>query len=183
MAAVAASTADRAAMASAISGTVLQAFNHGVIASALFFGIAILETRSRGQRGLNDFGGLRAQTPVFCGLFGIAVFASLGLPGLSGFVGEFLMFNGAFAITPAPAAVSVIGLLLTAVFLLRMLRKVFWGPLKPSLANWQDLTTAERWVFGAAVLLIVLFGLVPSIALDFANPAIVQLLDLLRPLP
>jgi NADH-quinone oxidoreductase subunit M len=183
MAAVAASTADRAAMASAISGTVLQAFNHGIIASALFFGIAILETRSRGQRGLNDFGGLRAQTPVFCGLFGIAVFASLGLPGLSGFVGEFLMFNGAFAITPAPAAVSVIGLLLTAVFLLRMLRKVFWGPLKPSLANWQDLTKAERWVFGMAVLLIVLYGLVPSIPLDFANPVIVQLLDLLSPLP
>lgn len=183
IAAVAASTTDRSAMSSAISGTILQAFNHGIIASALFFGIAILETRSRGQRGLNDFGGLRAQTPVFCGLFGIAVFASLGLPGLSGFVGEFLIFNGAFAITPGAAALSVLGLLLTAVFLLRMMRKVFWGPLKPSLAKWQDLTKEERTLFGFLILLIVIPGIFPQVLLHFANPAIVELLDLLRPIP
>jgi NADH-quinone oxidoreductase subunit M len=183
IAAVAASTADRAAMSSALSGTVLQAFNHGIIASALFSGIAILETRSRGQRGLNDFGGLRAQTPVFCGLFGIAVFASLGLPGLSGFIGEFLIFNGAFAIAPGVAALSVIGLLLTAVFLLRMMRKIFWGPLKPSLAKWQDLTKEERIIFGFLLLLIVVPGLFPQVLLNFANPAIIELLDLLRPIP
>jgi len=181
--AVAASQTDRAAMSSALSGVVLQAFNHGIIASALFSGIAILETRSRGQRGLNDFGGLRAQTPVFCGMFGIAVFASLGLPGLSGFIGEFLIFNGAFALTPAAAAVSVIGLLLTAVFLLRMMRKVFWGPLKPSLAKWQDLSKEERILFGFLLLLIVVPGLFPQVLLHFANPAIVELLDLLRPIP
>ncbi|MCU0779351.1 MAG: NADH-quinone oxidoreductase subunit M, partial [Akkermansiaceae bacterium] len=183
IAAVAASQTDRAAVSSAISGTVLQAFNHGIIASALFAGISILETRSRGQRGLNDFGGLRAQTPVFCGMFGIAVFASLGLPGLSGFIGEFLIFNGAFAITPGAAALSVVGLLLTAVFLLRMMRKVFWGPLKPSLAKWADLSKNERLLFGFLLLLIIVPGLFPQVLLNFANPAIVELLDLLRPLP
>jgi NADH-quinone oxidoreductase subunit M len=183
LAAVAASHANRTAMSSAISGTVLQAFNHGVIASALFTGIAILETRSRGQRGLNDFGGLRAQTPVFCGMFGIALFASLGLPALSGFVGEFLIFNGAFAITPGAAALSVIGLLLTAVFLLRMMRKVFWGPLKPSLAKWEDLNKEERILLGFLLMLIVVPGLFPQVLLHFANPAIVELLDLLRPIP
>jgi len=189
IAACAASTTDRDALlvrdafSSAISGTVLQAFNHGIIASALFFGVSILETRSHGQRGLNDFGGLRAQTPVFCGLFGIAVFASLGLPGLSGFVGEFLIFNGAFALVPGAAALSVIGLLLTAAFLLRMMRMVFWGPLKPSLSKWQDLTKPERVMFCVLILLIVRYGLFPSILLDFANPAIVELLDLLHPLP
>ena len=183
VAAVAASQADRTAMSSAISGTVLQAFNHGIIACALFFGIAVLEIRSRGQRGLNDFGGLRAQTPMFCGVFGIAVFASLGLPGLGGFVGEFLMFNGTFALTPAAAAVSVTGLLLTSVFLLRMMRKVFWGPLKPSLAQWPDLSKEERWVFGLLMLPILAPGLWPQVLLDPANPAIVELLDLLRPIP
>lgn len=183
IAAVAASTTERAAMSSALSGVILQAFNHGIIASALFSGIAILETRSRGQRGLNDFGGLRARTPVFCGMFGIAVFASLGLPGLSGFIGEFLIFNGAFAITPGSAALSVIGLLLTAVFLLRMMRKVFWGPLKPSLAKWEDLTKEERILFGFLLLLIIVPGLFPQVLLHFANPAIVELLDLLRPIP
>jgi len=183
IAAVAASHTDRAAVSSALSGVVLQAFNHGIIASALFSGIAILETRSRGQRGLNDFGGLRAQTPVFCGLFGIAVFASLGLPGLSGFIGEFLIFNGAFAIAPGATALSVIGLLLTAVFLLRMMRKVFWGPLKPSLTNWRDLTNHEKALFGVLLLLIVIPGLFPQVLLQFANPAIVEILDLLRPIP
>jgi NADH-quinone oxidoreductase subunit M len=174
---------DRSALAAALSGTVLQAFNHGIIASTLFFGVGVLEHRSRGQRGLNDFGGLRAQTPVFCGLFGIAVFASVGLPGLSGFVGEFLIFSGAFALTPAAAAVSVIGLLLTAVFLLRMIRVVFNGPLKPSLSKWPDLSIAERWVFGVAILLIGVFGVFPHLLLRFANPGIVELLDLLSPLP
>ena len=183
IAAAAAVQTDRNALAAALSGTVLQAFNHGIIASTLFFGIAMLEVRSRGQRGLKDFGGLRAQTPVFCGLFGIAVFASLGLPGLSGFVGEFLIFNGSFALTPAPAVLSVLGLLLTAVFLLRMMRLVFWGPLKPSLAKWQDLGTAERLVFGAAILLIVVPGVWPQALLGFANDGILHLLDLLSPLP
>ncbi len=79
--------------------------------------------------------------PVFAGLMGIALFASLGLPGLSGFVGEFLIFNGVFGLVPWSAAVSVIGLLLTAVFLLRLIRKVFHGPLPPAMAKWTDLTT------------------------------------------
>jgi NADH-quinone oxidoreductase subunit M len=183
IAAAAAVQTDRDALAAALSGTVLQAFNHGIIASTLFFGIAVMEFRGRGQRGLNDFGGLRAQTPVFCGAFGVAVFASVGLPGLSGFVGEFLIFNGAFALTPAAAAVSVLGLLLTAVFLLRMIRKVFTGPLKPSLAQWPDLSKPERLAFGLAILLIVAFGVHPQLLLRFANPGIVELLDLLSPIP
>ena len=183
MAAVAASTADRHALSAALSGTVLQAFNHGVIASALFFGIAILEGRSGGARGLRDFGGLRSQAPVFCGLFGIAVFASLGLPGLSGFIGEFLIFHSAFALIPAATSFAVLGLLLTAVFLLRMMRLVFWGPLPPALAKWPDLAPTERWILGGLAALIALYGVLPSIPLDFANPALIELLDLLRPLP
>lgn len=179
IAAVAGSQADRDAMASALSGVVLQAFNHGIIASALFFGISLLEARSGGQRGLNDFGGLRAQTPVFCGLFGIAVFASLGLPGLSGFIGEFLIFNGSFALAPGAAVLCVLGLLLTAVFLLRMMRKVFWGPLAPAMSKWTDLSLSERLIMAGLVVLIVLYGLFPSIPLDFANPALTGILDLL----
>ena len=120
IAAVAGMDGSREAVSSALSGTVLQAINHGIIATGLFYGVSLLEMRSGGQRGLNDFGGMRAQTPVLCGAFGLITFASLGLPGLSGFIGEFLIFNGSFALMPAAAAVSVLGLLLTAVFLLRM---------------------------------------------------------------
>ena len=183
VAAVAASQTDRVAMASAVSGVVLQAFNHGIIASVLFFSIGILESRSGGLRGLNDFGGLRAPMPVFCGIMGLALFASLGLPGLSGFVGEFLIFNGVFGLRPWSAAVSVIGLLLTAVFMLRMIRKVFHGPLHSPMAKWPDLTAGEKWLFAPAIALVIIPGLWPQVLLQFTNGDTLRLLELLRPIP
>lgn len=183
VAAVAASQADRAAMSSAVSGVILQAFNHGIIASALFFGVAILEGRSGGLRGLDDFGGLRARMPVFSGLMGIAVFASLGLPGLSGFIGEFLIFNGVFGLAPWAAALSLLGLLFTAVFLLRLIRKVFHGPLAGALNSWRDLDRSERWLFVPVVVLIAVPGILPQVLLQFANPDTLRLLEIVRPIP
>lgn len=172
-----------AATSSALSGAVLQAINHGVIATGLFYGIAMLETRSGGKRGISDFGGLRAQAPVLTGAFGLVIFASLGLPGLSGFIGEFLIFNGVFALMPVAATLSVLGLLLTAVFLLRMIRKVFTGPLNPELNVWKDLSGSERVVFGVLIALIVIPGIFPQVLLHFSNSAIVPLLDLLSTTP
>ena len=67
--------------AAALDGVILQMFNHGLTAAVLFWFVALLEERSGGLRGLNDFGGLRKVAPVFCGLMGIALFSSLGLPG------------------------------------------------------------------------------------------------------
>jgi NADH-quinone oxidoreductase subunit M len=86
--------------AAALSGTILQLFNHGLSAAALFHCVGILESRAGGQRGLNDFGGVRAAAPIFAGLCGIAMFSSLGLPGLNGFIGEFLIFRGVFGLVP-----------------------------------------------------------------------------------
>jgi len=183
VAAVAALHSDRDAVASAVSGVVLQAFNHGIIAAALFFSIGILEMRGGGARGLNDFGGLRARMPVLSGLMALAVFASLGLPGLSGFVGEFLIFNGGFGLVPWSAAISVIGLLLTAVFLLRMIRKVFHGLLPPAMAQWSDLSAGERWLFVPMIAMIVIPGLWPQVLLQFTNGDTLRLLELLRPIP
>ncbi len=180
-AAVAASSGDRESASSAISGAFLQAFNHGIIASALFFGVGLLEARSGGLRGLDDFGGLRARVPVLCGLMGLAIFASLGLPGLSGFIGEFLIFNGTFGLLPWAAAVSVLGLLFTAVFLLRLIRKVFHGPLGKSVSGWSDLSASERWLFVPVIVMIVVPGLWPQALLHFLNADTLRLLDLLNP--
>ncbi|MBT8044364.1 MAG: NADH-quinone oxidoreductase subunit M [Verrucomicrobiae bacterium] len=179
VAAVAASTADRTAVSSSISGVILQAFNHGIIASALFFSLGIFEQRTGGLRGIDDFGGLRAKAPVFCGLMGLALFASLGLPGLSGFVGEFLIFNGVFGLVPWAAAVSLIGLLLTAVFLLRLLRKVFLGPLPDKLESWSDISTSERMLFVPVIVLIVLLGIWPQAITHWINEDILRMLNLL----
>ncbi|MCP5547933.1 MAG: NADH-quinone oxidoreductase subunit M [Akkermansiaceae bacterium] len=171
----------REEISSAITGVVYQAFNHGIIAAALFFGIGILEQRSGGRRGLSDFGGLRSAMPVFCGLFGIATFASLGLPGLGGFVGEFLIFNGVFGLKPLAASLSAIGLLLTAVFLLRMIRKVFAGPLRNTTHPPADLCPSERGLLGAAVAIMFLTGLLPAVLFSTANPAILELVKILHP--
>ena len=108
----------RAEKFAAINGVFLQMFNHALTAATLFWFIAMLEKRSGGIRGLNDFGGLRKVAPVFAGLMGIALFSSLGLPGLNGFLGEFLIFKGAFPLVSWATSLSVLGLLITAIFLL-----------------------------------------------------------------
>src|SRR5204863_60693 len=82
----------------ALSGVFMQIFNHGITAAALFYFVGLLEQR-RGVRGIGDFGGLMQRTPLLCGWMSVAMFSSLGLPGLNGFIGEFLIFKGAFAIT------------------------------------------------------------------------------------
>ena len=89
----------QASQAAALNGVILQMFNHGLTAAALFWFIAMIQFRSGGLRGIDDFGGLRKPAPVFAGLMGIALFSSLGLPGLNGFVGEFLIFRGVFPLS------------------------------------------------------------------------------------
>src|SRR4029077_6067961 len=108
-----------------------------------FWFVALLEQRSGGLRGLNDFGGVRKVAPVFCGLMGIALFSSLGLPGLNGFVGEFLIFKGVFPLATCSASLSVIGLLVTAIFILTILQRVFNGPLNEKWSKFSDLTAGE----------------------------------------
>jgi len=158
---------------------VLQAFNHGIIVCAMFFGVSILERKSGGMRGINDFGGLRTKMPVFCALMGLAFFASLGLPGLSGFVGEFLIFNGVFGLVPWAAAVSAIGLLLTAVFFLRYIRKAFHGPVTEKTDSWKDIDTTDRLLYLPVIAMIVLLGVWPQMILQAFNDDIVNMINLL----
>src|ERR1700720_1354424 len=102
----------------ALSGVFLQIFNHGLTAAALFYFVGLLEQR-RGLRGIDDFGGLMQRTPLLCGWMSIAMFSSLGLPGLNGFLGEFLIFKGSFATAASFTAIAVLGLLFTAVTFMR----------------------------------------------------------------
>ena len=104
------SAAMETSQAAALNGVILQMFNHGITAAALFWFIAMMQERSGGIRGIDDFGGLRKPAPVFAGLMGIALFSSLGLPGLNGFVGEFLIFRGVFPLSWVAATVSVLGI-------------------------------------------------------------------------
>ena len=163
---------DRAA---AFNGVLLQMFNHGITAAALFCFVGFLERRSNGLRGLEDFGGIRAVAPVLCGLMGIGIFSSLGLPGLNGFVGEFLIFKGSFALAPWVSTISAAGLFITAVFLLKMVQTVFTGPLNPRWLALPDLTTSERFVVAPIVGLMFILGLYPQPLIHLFNSTVLHL--------
>jgi len=146
----------------ALTGVMLQIFSHALTAAALFWFLTLLERRS-GVRGIDEFGGLRKVVPVFSGLMGIAIFASLGLPGLNGFPGEFLIFKGTFPLVTWATAVSVLGLLMTAVFLLTVIQKVFSGPVNPRWETMPDLSAHERWLFVPVIALMLVVGLYPQV--------------------
>ncbi len=160
--------------AAALTGVLLQIFSHALTAAALFWFIALLERRTNGLRGLNDFGGLRRLIPVFSGLMGIAIFASLGLPGLNGFPGEFLIFKGAFPLAPWAASLAVLGLLMTAIFLLTVIQKVFSGPVNPRWEAIPDLTTTERVAVLPSIALMFVLGLYPQIITGMVHGTILQ---------
>jgi len=159
----------------AMNGVLLQMFNHGLTAATLFWFVAMLENRSGGLRGLDDFGGLRKVAPVFTGLMGIALFSSLGLPGLNGFIGEFLIFKGSFPLVTWAASLSVIGLLATAIFVLGILQHVFSGPLNRRWITFPDLTGSERLALSPAIGLMFVLGLDPQLLLAVVNNTAIQM--------
>ena len=161
-----------AAATAALSGALLQLFNHGLSASALFFCIGLLEERAGGRHGLNDFGGVRTVAPVFAGLCGIALFSSLGLPGLNGFVGEFLIFRGVFGLAPWAAALGCLGLFATAYFLLTFWQRVFHGPAGAGVAGFRDVSSLELFTLLPAVTLMFALGLCPQLLVSIINPLV-----------
>jgi NADH-quinone oxidoreductase subunit M len=169
-------TGQWAGQAAALNGVILQMFNHGLTAAALFWFVSILQRRSGGHRGIDDFGGLRKPAPVLAGLMGIALFSSLGLPGLNGFVGEFLIFRGVFSLTWAASAVSVLGLLVTAAVILTVIQKVFAGPLPEHCVGFADLHTGETMALAPVIGLMLLIGLWPQLIVNSVNPTVQYLL-------
>ena len=166
--------------AAALTGVMLQLFSHGITAATLFWFLALLERRSGGLLGLNDFGGLRRAMPVFSGLMGIALFASLGLPGLIGFPGEFLIFKGVFPLAWWAASLAVLGLLITAVFLLTILQRVFSGPLGERWKGMPDLTLAERCMLAPAIVVMFAVGLYPQLIAGILQNTVMQFVGQVR---
>jgi len=167
---------DSVSQAAALNGVILQMFNHGLTAAAIFWFISMIQFRSAGLRGIDSFGGLRKPAPVFAGLMGIALFSSLGLPGLNGFVGEFLIFRGVFPLSWVAASVSVLGLLITAAVILTVILKVFTGPVPERWAEFPDLHGGERLGIAPVIGLMFLLGLLPQIVIERVNPTVQYLL-------
>ena len=158
----------------ALSGVFLQIFNHGITAAALFYFVGLLEQR-RGLRGIGDFGGLMQRTPLLCGWMSVAMFSSLGLPGLNGFIGEFLIFKGSFTLAASATAVAVIGLLATAIAFARAMQALFSGPLAESCSAFPDLVRSEKLVVVPVTLLMFAIGIAPQFVLNIFNTTVVQM--------
>ena len=166
--------------AAALNGVLLQMFNHGLTAATLFLFVWLIEQRSGGLRGLDDFGGIRKVIPVFTGLMGIALFSSLGLPGLNGFVGEFLIFKGVFPLAPGAAAAATLGLLVTAIFLLTLIQRVFCGPLNARWSQMPDLALSERALVAVPIALMFVLGVWPQFVLRVIDPTVVKMVQQLN---
>ncbi len=165
-----------ASQSAALNGVMLQMFNHGVTAATLFWFVAMLQFRTGGHRGIDDFGGLRKPAPVLAGLMGIALFSSLGLPGLNGFPGEFLIFRGVFPLAWVAATVSLLGLLVTAAVILTVIQKVFWGPVAEHCVGFPDLHHGERMALAPVIGLMLLIGILPQLIVASVNPTVQYLL-------
>jgi len=151
-----------------LSGAVLQMVTHGLITGSLFLLVGVIYDRAH-TRNIDEFGGLGVKLPIFFGIMTIQVMASLGLPGLAGFIGEFLCFLGAFGQADFRLWVilSVIGIVISAAFFLRLLQKVFMGEFN---AKWEgkltDMNAREIIAIAPLVALTIVLGVYPKLALD-----------------
>lgn len=158
-----------------INGAVMMMFAHGVMAALFFAMIGNLYEKSH-TRNVDDFGGLAHQMPKLATGFMIAGLASLGLPGMVNFIGEFTIFVGAFSTYRVFTIVAVTGIILTAVYILRTLGYVLFGPRKPEWDHLQDLKGPEMvplMVLGAAILL---GGIFPFTIMDLINSGVGDLI-------
>jgi NADH-quinone oxidoreductase subunit M len=155
-----------------VQGALLLSVSHGLTVTALFAVVYFLEQR-RGTRLSAEFGGLWRAAPLLGSLFLIVTMASIGLPGLSGFPGEFTILVGTFLVSPLAAAFAALGIVLAAWFMLNLFRQVFAGPaLRPENRLLPDLQRGEAAILLPLVILIFLLGLVPNLVLEPSGAAV-----------
>jgi NADH-quinone oxidoreductase subunit M len=164
----------------AMSGAVLLMFNHGVITIGFFLLIGFIEQR-RGSYQIKDLTGLQGPAPVLAGLFTIVMLASIGLPGLSGFVSEYLILIGTFGTHAWWGAAGTLGVVAAAAYLLWVYQRVFHGKATGENAAITDATTKERWVLVPVVALIIVLGVFPKPVLDRITPSVQQLIHHVAP--
>ena len=163
-----------------IQGGIYQMVSHGLSTGALFLLVGMLYDR-RHTRMIADFGGLWHQLPVFSVLFLIVTFASIGLPGLNGFIGEFLILLGAFSVKPGWTAAAAIGVILGAIYMLWMFRRVFFGPMThPENQKLTDLNRRELLILAPVIALIIIMGIYPQPFLSRMKPSVDVTLQRIR---
>jgi NADH-quinone oxidoreductase subunit M len=158
--------------AEGVQGSIYQMLNHGLSTGALFLAVGVIYER-RHTRLIREFGGLWQQLPIYGGIFMVVMLSSVGLPGLNGFVGEFLILLGAFKAHPAAAVIATSGVILGAVYLLWMYERVMLGPLaNPKNRELRDLSVREILVFVPLLVMMFVMGLYPQPFLTRMQPTV-----------
>ncbi|MBI3317969.1 MAG: NADH-quinone oxidoreductase subunit M, partial [Candidatus Omnitrophica bacterium] len=158
------------------NGAALEMFNHGMITGGMFLLVGVLYDRTH-SRDLSAFGGLGSKVPVYAGILTFFSLASLGLPGLSGFVGEFLALLGSYRAHPAITSLCVLGLVLGAAYFLLLLQRILLGPLNPKWSSLPDITRREILTLAPLMAFILWIGLWPKTILALQTPALSALLS------
>jgi NADH-quinone oxidoreductase subunit M len=153
------------------AGATFYMFNHGLSTAALFLIAGILIAR-RGSASIADFGGVQKVAPVLTGLFLIAGLSSLSLPGLAPFISEYMVMVGTYTRYPAAAIISVLAIVLAALYILVMFQRTMTGPLREDNAGIRDLNALEMASLAPAIVLMVGLGFFPQPLLNVINPAV-----------
>ncbi len=159
----------------AMNGAVLQMFNHGLSAAGMFFLVGVIYDRTH-TRNLDDFGGLFPLIPVYGGILIFTSMASLGLPGLNGFVSEFLVVRGAWPVFTLFTALSMIGLLFTGAYILKGIKQTLHGPLNEKwVGHLSEINRRELWVIAPLMVLMLWLGVWPAWLLNVINQTVTAL--------
>lgn len=159
----------------ALEGAVLQMFNHGLSAAGMFFLVGVIYERTH-TRNLNEYGGLFPLIPVYGGILIFTSMASLGLPGLNGFISEFLVVRGSWPVFTAFTALAMIGLLFTGAYILKGIKQVLHGPLNEKwVGHLPEINVREIFVIAPLMILMLWIGVWPNWILDVINWAVMTL--------
>jgi NADH-quinone oxidoreductase subunit M len=158
-----------------ISGAVLNLFTHGLISPMLFLIVGVIYDRAH-HREIEGFGGIAKVVPEYTAVMGFAFFASLGLPGLAGFVSEFMVLNGSFAQLPWHTVLAAASVIITAAYYLWTIQRMFLGRLNDKYSHLPDLNWRERLSLYPLAALTLVFGFYPNVMLNLINTDLHQLL-------
>ena len=159
-----------------IDGAIFQMISHGFISGALFLCVGVIYDRMH-TREIDAYGGLVNRMPAYALIFMFFTMANVGLPGTSGFVGEFLTLMGAFQKNTWIAAIATSGVILSAAYALWLYRRVVFGELiKESLKTINDMTAREKWIFAPLVAMTLILGVYPSLVTDIIGPSVEALI-------
>jgi NADH-quinone oxidoreductase subunit M len=166
-----------AATTQGVAGGIFQMVSHGIVSAALFLCVGVVYDRMH-SRDISTYGGLVNRMPVYAAVFMVFTLANVGLPGTSGFVGEFLTLIGTFKVNIVVATLATLGVILSVAYALWLYCKVMLGKLeKPALANITDMSWREIAVFAPLIVLTILFGVYPKPLLDMSAASVTALLQ------